>query len=195
MQLEVGGKWFCAGEFITWATQLGLMAKLDELVFETAVDSLNRGAQAIGLNVSASAMRNQAFIQKIVSTINAHPQIAEKLFFEIPEQDAFNYLPEFHFFCNQIRAIGCKIGIEHVGARISRLGELHDLGLNYIKIDASVIRDIDTSEANKTLLRGLCIIAHSIGLLAIAEGVHTENEIAVLKQIGIDGMTGPGIKI
>ena len=195
LQLKPDGKWFCAGEFITWATQLGLMAKLDELVFETAIDALNNGNQAIGLNVSASAMCNPAFIEKIVSTIGANPRIADRLFFEIPEQDAFNHLSEFHLFCNQIRTVGCKIGIEHVGARISRLGELHDVGLSYIKIDASVIRDIDSSEANKTLLRGLCIIAHSIGLLAIAEGVHTENEIAVLKQIGIDGMTGPGIKI
>lgn len=195
LQLKPDGKWFCAGEFITWATQLNLMARLDELVFETAVDSLNNGAQAIGLNVSASAMCNPSFIEKIVSTISSQPHVADKLYFEIPEQDAFDHLPEFHQFCRKIRGLGCKIGIEHVGTRISRLGELHDIGLYYIKIDASVIRDIDSSEANKTLLRGLCMIAHSIGVIAIAEGVHTENEIAVLKQIGIDGMTGPGIRI
>ncbi len=195
LQLKPDGKWFCAGEFITWATRLDLMARLDELVFETAVESISNGAQAIGLNVSASAMCNPSFIQKIVSTINAQPHVADKLYFEIPEQDAFDHQPEFHYFCKQIRSLGCKIGIEHVSTRISRLGELHDIGLHYIKIDASVIRDIDSSEANKTLLRGLCMIAHSIGVIAIAEGVHNENEIAVLKQIGIDGMTGPGIRI
>jgi len=195
LQLTPNGKWFCAGEFITWATQLHLMGRVDELVFETAVDSLNRGAQPIGLNVSASAMCNPSFIEKIVSLIKIHPQIADKLYLEIPEQDAFKHLSEFHNFCNKIKPLGCKIGIEHVGSRISRLGELHDIGLNYIKIDASIIRGIDTSEANKTLLRGLCMIAHSIGVLAIAEGVHTNNEIAALKQIGIDGMTGPGITI
>jgi len=195
LQLKPDGKWFCAGEFITWATQLNLMARLDELVFETAADSLNNGAQAIGLNVSASAMCNQSFIQKIISTVGAQPHIADKLYFEIPEQEAFDHLPEFHLFCKKIRGVGCKIGIEHVGTRISRLGELHDIGLHYIKIDASVIRDIDGSEANKTLLRGLCMIAHSIGVIAIAEGVQTQNEIAVLKQIGVDGMTGPGIRM
>ena len=195
LQLTPNGKWFCAGEFITWATQLHLMGRVDELVFETAVDSLNRGAQPIGLNVSAGAMCNPSFIEKIVSLIKIHPQIADKLYLEIPEQDAFNHLSEFHNFCNKIKPLGCKIGIEHVGSRISRLGELHDIGLNYIKIDASIIRGIDTSEANKTLMRGLCMIAHSIGVLAIAEGVHTNNEIATLKQIGIDGMTGPGITL
>jgi EAL domain-containing protein (putative c-di-GMP-specific phosphodiesterase class I) len=134
-------------------------------------------------------------MEKIISTVAAQPHIADKLYFEIPEQEAFDHLPEFHQFCKKIRGLGCKIGIEHVGTRISRLGELHDIGLHYIKIDASVIRDIDGSEANKTLLRGLCMIAHSIGVIAIAEGVHTQNEIAVLKQIGIDGMTGPGIRM
>jgi len=195
LQLKPDGKWFCAGEFITWATQLGLMARLDELVFATAADSLKNGAQAIGLNVSASAMCNQSFIEKIISTVSAQPHIADKLYFEIPEQEAFDHLPEFHQFCRKIRSLGCKIGIEHVGTRISRLGELHDIGLHYIKIDASVIRDIDGSEANKTLLRGLCMIAHSIGVIAIAEGVNTQNEITALKQIGIDGMTGPGIRM
>jgi len=195
LQLKPDGKWFCAGEFITWATQLGLMARLDELVFATAADSLKNGAQAIGLNVSASAMCNQSFIEKIISTVSTQPHIADKLYFEIPEQEAFDHLPEFHQFCRKIRSLGCKIGIEHVGTRISRLGELHDIGLHYIKIDASVIRDIDGSEANKTLLRGLCMIAHSIGVIAIAEGVNTQNEITALKQIGIDGMTGPGIRM
>lgn len=195
LQLTPDGKWFCAGEFITWATQLHLMGRVDELVFETAVNSLSKGAQPIGLNVSATAMCNPSFIEKIITLIKINPQVADKLYLEIPEQDAFNHLLEFHNFCSQIKPLGCKIGIEHVGSHIARLGELHDIGLDYIKIDASVIRGIESSEANKTLLRGLCMIAHSIGVLAIAEGVHTVNEIATLKQIGIDGMTGPGITI
>jgi EAL domain-containing protein (putative c-di-GMP-specific phosphodiesterase class I) len=140
-------------------------------------------------------MRSASYIENLTKLIKANPNVAEKLYLEVPEQDAFNHLLEFHDFCSQIKPLGCKIGIEHVGSRISRLGELHDVGLDYIKIDASIIRSIDTNEANRTLLRGLCMIAHSLGVLAIAEGVQTDYEIATLKQIGIDGMTGPGIKI
>lgn len=195
IQLQPDGKWLCAGEFITWATQLNLMSHLDSLVFETAVDSIIKGAAPIGLNISASAMASASYLDKVEQTLRAHPQVGEKLYFEIPEQDAFADLVKFHVFCAKVRVLGCKIGVEHVGSSISRLGELHDVGLHYIKIDGSVIRGIDTNEANKTLLRGLCMIAHSIGVLAIAEGVHTESEIEALKMIGIDGMTGPGIRI
>lgn len=195
LQLDPDGKWLCAGEFITWATQLNLMTRLDELVFTTAVDAIKNCAAPIGLNVSASAMCSESYIDNIVRTLGTLPSVAEKLYFEIPEQDAFAQLAQFHEFCAKVRILGCKIGIEHVGSRISRLGELHDVGLHYIKIDASVIRGVDTNEANKTLLRGLCMIAHSIGVMAIAEGVHTSSEIETLKVIGIDGMTGPGIRI
>lgn len=91
--------------------------------------------------------------------------------------------------------LGCRVGIEHVNLRISRLGELHDLGLDYVKFDASLIRGIDINESNKSLLRGLCLIVHSIGIYAIAEGVNTPAEIAALIEIGMDGMTGPGIRM
>jgi EAL domain-containing protein (putative c-di-GMP-specific phosphodiesterase class I)/GGDEF domain-containing protein len=195
LQLKPNEKWFCAGEFITWAAQFNLMTRLDELVFETAVAAINRGADPIGLNVSSSAMCNDLYITKVVQTIGDLPHVAEKLYFEISEQDAFEHLAEFQRFCQKVRVLGCKIGIEHVGSRISRLGELHEVGLHYIKIDASVIRGIDSNEANKTLLRGLCMIAHSIGVLTIAEGVNTALEIEAIKIIGIDGMTGPGIRL
>jgi len=195
LQLVPDGKWYCAGEFITWATQLKMMNRVDELVLETAIDLLAKGAEPIGLNISVYAICNPAFIERIMNLIKQNIAVANRLYFEIPEHGAFDHLIEFRSFCSQLKALGCKIGIEHVGSRISRLGELHDVGLDYIKIDVSVIRGIDTNEANKTLLRGLCMIAHSIGVLAIAEGVQTDDESVTLKQIGIDGMTGPGIKI
>jgi len=195
LQLEPNGKWFCAGEFITWAAQLNLINRVDTLVLEIAIDLLSKGAKPIGLNISAQAICNPAFIEKAIALIKNTPNIAGRLFFEIPEQGAFDHLPEFRQFCSQLKNLGCNIGIEHVGSRISRLGELHDIGLNYIKIDASIIRNLDTNEANRTLLRGLSMIAHSLGVITIAEGVQTQSELATLKQIGIDGMTGPAITL
>lgn len=195
LQLVENEKWFSAGEFMAWATQLQLMRRVDELVIEKAIELLSNTAEPIGINVSAEAICDKNFIKKAVKLIQSRPKLAPYLCFEVPEQGVFNHLEAFKYFCATLKALGCKIGIEHVGSRISRLGELHDAGLDYMKIDASVIRDINQNEANKTLLKGLCIIAHSVGALAIAEGVQTADEIAALTLIGIDGMTGPGIQL
>lgn len=193
LQLHKNGNWFNAGEFLAWATQLNLISRIDELVVQTAIELLSIGADPIGLNISAESICDPDFTKKIVKSIQSNLSIANLLYFEVPERGAFEHFAEFKKFCKTLKGLGCKVGIEHVGSRISRLGELHDVGLDYIKIDVSIIREIDVNEANKMLLRGLCMIAHSIGVLAIAEGVQTKNEIEALKLIGIDGMTGPGI--
>ena len=194
LQLEENGKWYCAGEFINWATQLNLIKAIDELVLETAVSLLAQGASPLCLNVSTSAMCDRKYIQKAATLIKQQLQHPNHLSFEVTEIAAFDHLNEFKYFCNKLKALGCHIGIEHVGLRISRLGELHDVGLNYIKFDASIVRGIDTNKTCKGLLRGLCMITHSIGAQAIAEGVNNYDEIESLKEIGIDGFTGPGVK-
>ena len=195
IQLIPDGKWFSAGEFIIWAIRFNLISRLDELVVENAIHLLSKGSKPISVNISASAICSEHFVDVTIDLIERNLHIAESLCFEVPEQGVFDHFVQFRNFCNRVKILGCKVAIEHVGSRISRLGQLHDVGLDYIKIDVSVIRDIDSNEGNKTLLRGLCMIAHSMGVLAIAEGVKTEAEITALKLIGIDGMTGPGIKI
>lgn len=195
LQLEENGPWLCAGEFIHWATELNLIKAIDELVLEVAINLLSQHAKPLCLNVSATAMRDKKYSQKAVKLIKQKLNDPNLLSFEVSEISAFDYLAEFKYFSSKLIAAGAKVGVEHVGMRISRLGELHDIGLSYIKFDASIVRGIDTNETSKTLLRGLCMIAHSIGLQAIAEGVNTENETKSLKEIGIDGVTGPGVKL
>jgi EAL domain-containing protein (putative c-di-GMP-specific phosphodiesterase class I) len=140
-------------------------------------------------------MHDRKYSQKAAKLIKQKLTDPSLLSFEVSEIAAFDHLTDFKYFSSKLISAGAHVGVEHVGMRISRLGELHDIGLSYIKFDASIVRGIDANETNKTLLRGLCMVAHSIGLQAIAEGVNSENEIKSLKEIGIDGLTGPGVKL
>lgn len=195
LQLRQDSTWYCAGEFINWANKLDLLTRIDALVVETAIKDLKAGSESIGINLSAKSMTDPTFLQKVLPIIREHASVAHKLYFEIPENGVFNELSTFKSFAQQLKSLGCKVGIEHFGTRLSRLGELHEIGLDYIKIDVSIVHQIDQNEANKTLLRGICMIAHSIGILAIAEGVKSDQELTTLKQIGLDGMTGPGVSM
>jgi EAL domain-containing protein (putative c-di-GMP-specific phosphodiesterase class I) len=140
-------------------------------------------------------MCNPDYLAYICKLLKRHPEAANRLWLEVSEDGAFNNLSQFREFCALIKPLGCKLGVEHVGTQIGRLGDLHDLNLDYIKIDASIIRGIDHNTGNKAFLKGICLIAHSIGLITIAEGVQTELEIAALPELGIDAMTGPAVKV
>jgi EAL domain-containing protein (putative c-di-GMP-specific phosphodiesterase class I)/GGDEF domain-containing protein len=195
LQLEENGKWLTAGEFIDWATQLDLIRTIDALALEAAIRLLAENNIPICLNVSESTMRDAIYLNTLKKLVEKTAVNTDLLSFEVPEIAAFNHLSEFKMFARELKLLGCRVGIEHVSLRISRLGELHDLGLDYIKFDASLIRGIDVHDANKSLLRGLCLIVHSIGIYTIAEGVNTQEEITALTEIGMDGFTGPGIRL
>ncbi len=195
LQLVEKGPWLIAGEFIPWAIKLGLVGQIDLLVLETAIKSLKKDAEKnIAVNVSTNAMFDTDYHDYLKQLLINNPTLANRLWLEVGEQSVFENLPLFTTFCQFAKVIGCKVGIEHVGARISQLGELYDLNLDYIKVDASIIRDIDKNPGNKAFLKGICLIAHSIGLIAIAEGVQSEEELAALPELGIDASTGPIIK-
>lgn len=194
MQLGDDDNWSPASEFISWANRLNLVTRIDIMVIEKALEELSTGGEDIGLNISTRAICDPGFIDQVARLIASQPEAAQHLWLEVPERGAFEHLEEFRTFCNVLKPLGCKIGIEHVGAYVSRLGELHDLGLDYIKIDVSVVNGIDHNTGNQAFFRGLCLIAHSIGLMTIAEGVQSEAELNMLPELGSDGMTGPAIK-
>lgn len=193
LQLEKDGAWISAAEFIASAIKLDLITRIDDMVLEFAIEALAGGSQAIGLNVSSGTMCNPTYLQKLTTLLNHRPDVALQLCFEVTEDGAFNQLDDFRQFCTTLKEIGCKVGIKHVGAQVARLGELHNLNLDYIKIDASLIRGIDSNTGNQAFLKGLCLIAHSIGLITIAEGVYSDREADILPTLGIDGMTGSAI--
>ncbi len=97
--------------------------------------------------------------------------------------------------CKVLRSYGCQVGVEHFGRQFSQIGQLHDLGLNYIKVDASFTRRLDTNPGNQAFGKGISSIAHNMGLLVIAEGVASESEFTLLSEVGFDGATGPGVKV
>ncbi len=194
MQLGQNDAWLPAGEFISWANRLELVCRIDVMVIEKALEALAAGGDDIALNISTRAICDQGFIKQVARLIAGKPDCARRLWLEVHERGAFEHLEAFRAFCQIMKPLGCKLGIEHVGANVSRLGELHDVGLDYIKIDVSVISGIDSNPGNQAFFRGLCLIARSIGLMSIAEGVQTEAEIKQLQELGVDGMTGPAIR-
>jgi EAL domain-containing protein (putative c-di-GMP-specific phosphodiesterase class I) len=195
VRLLIGGDWLAAGVVMRWAARLGLMSRLDGDVVKAALQKISQGEESLGINISAEALCDEEFCAGLRKQLQQNAEFAARLWIEVPEAGAFRHLAEFRAMCLAVKPFGTKIGLDHVGYQFSRIGDLHDLGLDYIKIDAAFIRDIEDNPGSQAFLRGLCMIAHSIGLTTIAEGVQTQAELDILPGFGVDGMTGPGVRI
>jgi diguanylate cyclase (GGDEF)-like protein len=195
MQIIQDALWMSGKEFIPWASRLGMIKQIDQAIFEHAMSWLEKETQPLCINLSPESMCDAGLTERMHQVLVRIPTLAGRLWIDIPEFGAYLHARAFRAFCNSLKPLGCKIGLEHVGNQIHHIGELHDLGLDYLKIDSAIIHDIDKSMGNQTFLRGVCTIAHAMGMMTIAEGVLNQQEAHCLVGLGFDGMTGPGIVI
>ena len=99
----------------------------------------------------------------------------------------------FKDICFALKGLGCHVGVEQFGQRLSEIKKITELGLDYVKIDASLVNGIEESIGNQEFLRRFCEVVHTVGVSVIAVGVQSEAEWEVLKLLGIDAATGPAI--
>ncbi|RYY75250.1 MAG: EAL domain-containing protein [Gammaproteobacteria bacterium] len=192
VRLLLDDDWQPAGYFMPWAARLGIMPTIDLEVIKTALESLEKD-NAIAVNISADSLCNAMFREDALAMIGGSLTKAKNLWLEFPESCALRHMAELRSFTNALRAMGCHIGLEHVGLEFTKIRELQDIGLHYLKIDGAIVRDIHNNTGNQNFLAGLCKIGHSLGMQMIAEGVHSNDEKEKLIQLDIDGFTGPGI--
>ncbi|MEH6604860.1 MAG: EAL domain-containing protein, partial [Pseudomonadales bacterium] len=193
VRLQSGEDILSAGEFLPWINRLEKSIQLDRMVVELAIKKLKSGADNVCINLAPQSLGDTNFIDWLVLILRQHRYETSRLWLDIPEAAAYQHQQEFRTLCHELKPLNCRIGIKHMGHQLTEIGQLHDLGLDYVKIDAAFIRGIHDNGANQTLVRTLCMIVHSIGLLALAEGVHTEEEWDSLQGLGLDGATGPAV--
>ena len=182
-----------ATQILPWINRLELASDLDKQVVDLALREIEREGKPICINLSVAAVADSSFLMWLSEKLSSHEEAASMLWMEVQEAMAYRYLENFKKLCTRAKSHGAKMGIEHMGHQLSDIGRLHDVGLDYLKVDTTFIRDIDQNKANQTLVQTLCNIGHSIGVTVIAEGVRTDGEWNTLRELGVDGVTGPGV--
>lgn len=194
LMFDERGEWQPAGKFLPVAERLKLTPQLDLAAVALGLDELEAKPQLSGLaiNLSASSIQLADFRGQLQKLLKSRPG-TQRLWLEISESGALAHFDAFKALCADLRGAGCKLGLEHFGRQFSEIGRLHDLGLDYLKVDGSFVRGLEGNTGNQAFLKGLSTIAHSIGLQVIAEGVTTQADLDALAGVAFDGATGPAV--
>lgn len=180
-----------AGRFMPFATRNGLTPALDLESCRQALALLRASPRPLALNLSIESAQSVAFLDDLLALLSAEPDKARHLWFEVSEHGLSGELSTLRQLTERLRPLGCHVGIDHFGRHFSSLPHLHDLGLDYLKIDSSLIAGIDGNAGNQAVVKAIASIAGSLGLLTIAERVQTREEQATLAELGVSGLTGP----
>lgn len=185
-----------AGLFIPMAKRLGLVREFDRLVVQEVMARLARQtppAQRIAINLFPGSIRDAAFTDWLCGELSRQPALAAQLVFEVAEYGALEDPAALKAWVERIRATGARTSIDHFGRGFAPFGYLCDTRIDYLKIDGSFITGLAKSRDHRFFVEAVVNIAHGLDIGVVAEAVETEEDIAALTALGVDGMQGYGV--
>jgi EAL domain-containing protein (putative c-di-GMP-specific phosphodiesterase class I)/GGDEF domain-containing protein len=190
---SVCGEILVAGVFLPWARRQGLVGQVDLEILTRTLATVDRHGHDICINLGYESVRDAGQLDRIVEVLAQHKSQAARLYLDVAEDIAFEYPESFRRFCERTLPLGCKVGVEHLDHHVGHLARLHGLGLQYVKLSRALVMDVGQELSVQTLLRGLCTIAHTMGMQVIAEGISSHEEAALLFELGFDGVAGAAV--
>ena len=191
LRLQAHGPAVSAATWLPWALRSGLSADIDLLAVRLALAAITRDGQARGVNLALHSLATPGFVGRLRLLLGGHGLARTQLWLELGESAAERYPALLGELAAMLKPLGCKLGLEHAGARLAQLDRLCECGLDYVKLDASLSLGLADDAARTALLRRLLGLLHSMGLQVLAEGVQRGADAAALWACGIDGITGP----
>ncbi|QCI97300.1 EAL domain-containing protein [Agrobacterium larrymoorei] len=185
------------GPIIGVAEENGSIARIGNVILEHSLHNLAEVSKLPGLEkayvaVNFSAQQFEPGLPtRIAGLLYRHGIIPHRLIVEITEAVLMHDDPQIRAVLNAIRQLGCRIALDDFGTGYSSLSYLNRFPVDIVKIDQSFTRSIsddvsDVSTRSRMLVEGISAISHKMNCIVIAEGIETEQQKAMLRDIGVD---------
>ena len=177
-------------EFIALAEETSLIVPVGEYVLDAAIDALtamrDHGTTPlpfISINVSPRQLRETGLIERIVERTRVAGLSPCAIKVEITESQALDYAQVVDVIAH-CRREGIHVALDDFGTGFSNLAHLHELEFDTIKIDQSFARNMVQSTRARAIVEAIVELAHAIGADALLEGIETQQQLDLLRQLG-----------
>lgn len=171
------------------ARQTGLLYDLEMIVLEKTLEQIeNTGCrQDIFINFTPLSLGNQHFIKDLKKLLTRFKTILpSQITIEITERDSIEKIELLLDNIKVIRNLGFRIAVDDTGSGYASFNTISAIMPDIIKIDRSVIQDIDKNSVKESMLKGLLLVARETGSLVVAEGIESAEEASVLSRNRVD---------
>jgi EAL domain-containing protein (putative c-di-GMP-specific phosphodiesterase class I) len=145
----------------------------------------------LSVNAHASTLaRDPAFPQFLEDSARRHGITAERLTLEIVEHGPALDVPSFSAALDELRLRRMRIALDDVGVGTSTLRMMLDCKPDYFKIDRHFVNHAQADAGKRATLEAVTHIARRVGAEVVAEGVETEDELAIVREVGIELVQG-----
>ena len=184
------------GEFIPVAEKVGLIDRVDGMVYKKAATFVGDLMQKTGarfmlsINVSVKHLMKNDFMEELRNLMQTSGIPSLSLEIEITESIMIESMDKAMSCIQEIRDMGIQIAIDDFGTGYSSLSYLNNFPANLLKIDKSFIDKMNMNDKSKQYVAAIISLGHSMGFEVISEGVEDTEQLETLREIGCDLIQG-----
>jgi diguanylate cyclase (GGDEF)-like protein/PAS domain S-box-containing protein len=184
-----------AGRFLPLVEETGLIHSIGEWVLQSACDqaqgwhALHGPSFAVSVNISPKQF-NRALLGRARAALDASGLEPRMLELELTEAALARNQDEARAVLSGLRNLGVRVVVDDFGTGYSSMSQLRRFAIDGIKIDRSFVRGMTASPDDRIVVKAMIDMARSLRINTIAEGVETEAELDLLKNMGCEEYSG-----
>ena len=176
-------------QFIPLAKQIRLYPEITKVIFKQAMDAVEAHGIHVSVNLSADDIHHQPTRDYIIDRL-ALSKRSGHVTFELLESEETKSYDDIRLFIEKVKHFGVKVAIDDFGSGYSNFAKILKLKVDYLKIDGSFIRRIDSDQEAREFVEIMHELASSYGIETVAEFVSGESIYRTVQKIGIDYVQG-----
>jgi diguanylate cyclase (GGDEF)-like protein len=183
-------------DFLPAAVEAGWMGMLDEWVLRRACQAIGQWRQSSGaglrvaVNISDQMFKRPDFCRLVAQVLEESQLPAQALELELTEAVVMTEVEQAITTMNALCATGVTLSIDDFGTGYSSFGQLKRCPIQTLKIDRSFVRDLVDNPNDVAIVEAIIAMALRLGITSLAEGVETEEQLAILRRSGCQCIQG-----
>ncbi len=165
-------------------------SQISRIVLEHSFEKLSHIHEGISINLSAIDIEHKGTKETIFHLLEQYQSFADRITFELLEDENIRDFELIKEFISRVKSYGVTIAIDDFGSGYSNFERLLDYQPDILKIDGSLIRNIDQSDYSLSVVKSIVTFANEQGIRTIAEFIENEKIFKITRDLGIDCSQG-----
>jgi len=183
------GKLVSPAEFLDVVAVTPYYAQLTKIMIHKSFEYFSKRKEQFSLNFSFQDITDKSTVKYLINMVHKY-DMKNRLIIELLETESLQNLETVKHFIVKMRSYGVKIAIDDFGSGYSNFIYLAEIDPDFIKIDGSIIKNIDSDQKAYIIAKHICNFAKEIGCQTVAEFVHSQSVARCVDELDIDGKQG-----
>ncbi len=185
-----------SAEFLRPAERYQLMPQIDRWVLTATLTALSSGeiklssGRSCAINLSGQTLADESFLSFVVESLDRTGIAPSSVCFEVTESAILANVQHAQRFIEVLHGIGCHFSLDDFGSGLGSFSSLKHLPIDYLKIDGSYTRNLQSDEVNQEMVSAMIKLARTMEFQIVAEQVEHQDDFDWLRDVGVDFAQG-----